>query len=407
MNETPPLETWQILDLLAHLVEKSLVVYEEDAQGRGRYRLLETVRQYARDRLFECGEAEAVRSRHRDCFLALAEEAEPDLRGPERAGWLTRLETEHENLRAALESYKATASHTEQSLRLAGALEEFWSGQGHWMEGREWAEGALLRENSQEIPAWVRAKAHAMVGALAWEQAEYATAVPHLERNLALRREIGDKPGIADALRRLGSVLREQGELAAAYALFEEGLAISRESGDKTGVAGSLHALGTVALYEGDHAAARPLIEAALALRQELGDPDIAWTFSCLAWLAHDEGDYAAAGAHFVSSLALFRESGDRYGIVLTLHYFAGLAAAQGKERRAVLLLGALDALSGPLGMSLPLVERAHHDRILAAARATLGEEAFAAAWAEGEAMTQEQAVDYALCSGADEEHRR
>jgi hypothetical protein len=152
-----------------------------------------------------------------------------------------------------------------------------------------------------------------------------------------------------------------------------------------------------VAHYQGDPAAARPLYEAALALRQETGDPDTAWTFSCLGSLAYNEGDYAAAGPHFVRSLALFREGGERYGVVLTLQYCAGLAAAQGRERRAVLLLGALHALSEPLGMSLPLIERAHHERIVAAGRAALGEEGFAAAWAEGEAMSLEQAAQYAL----------
>jgi tetratricopeptide (TPR) repeat protein len=317
----------------------------------------------------------------------------------ERAEWLIRLETEYENLRIALESYRTTEGHTEQQLRLAGALREFWSGQGHWTEGREWAEEAL-RQSGAEIPTWVRAKAHAMVGTLAWEQARYATAVPHLEHNLSFRREIGDRPGIADALRRLGSVLREQGEqggFAVARAHFEEALAISREADDRTGVAWSLHALGTVAHYERDNAAARRLYEAAAAMRQELGDPDIAWTLSSLGSLAYREGDYAAARAHFARSLALFRESSDRYGIVLTLKYCGWLAAAQGQARRAIPLLGAMHALSEPLGMSLPLVERTHHDRILGAARAVQGEAAFAAAWAEGTALELEQAVAYAL----------
>ena len=394
----PRLESADLVDLLSHLVDKNLVVCEEDAQGVGRYRFTETVRQYGRDRLLESGEGEAVRSRHRDFFLRLAEEPEPHLRGPQRPGWLTRLETEHENLRGALESYRTAANHTEQQLRMAGALGEFWSGQSHWREGREWVERALLGESSQAVPARVRAKAHATIGTLAWEQAEYAAALPHLEQNLALRREIVDKPGIADALRRLGSVLREQGELAAAQAHFEQGLAISREVGDKEGVGWSLHALGTVAHYQGDFAAARPLYEAALVLRQEVGDPDVAWTFSCLASMAYNEGDYAAAGAHFGRSLELFREAGDRYGIVLTLEYCSLLAGAQrGQERRAALLSGAAQRLFETLGASLPLVDRADHDRKMEAARTGLGKESFAAAWSEGKAMSLEQAIEYAL----------
>jgi tetratricopeptide (TPR) repeat protein len=259
------IDDWQVLDLLSTLVDKSLVVYEPDESGQGRYRLLETVRQYARERLMESVEVEAVRGRHRDHFLALAEEAKPKLRGPEQAQWLERLESEHDNLRAVLEwcledeeegAGRNAVSSAEAGLRLSGALSVFWQTRGHVSEGRERSAAALSRRGTQ---GRTKARADALSGAgnLAHMQGDYASARSLFEEGLALQRELGDKSGIAMSYMNLGIVANDQGDYAAARSLYEESLALHRELGDKHGMAASLVNLGIVARQQGDTASAR------------------------------------------------------------------------------------------------------------------------------------------------------
>src|SRR5262245_40657919 len=202
-----PIEAWEVLDRLTALVEKSLVGYEEQA-GEARYRLLETVQQYARDRLLEGGEAAAVRGRHRDWFLALAEEAWPDL-------WThvssqDRLEREHDNLRAAL-AWSAGQGEGEAGLRLGGALWPFWWMRGYLGEGREHLAGLLALPRA-EAHAAARAKALQGAGILARYQGEYGAARVLLAESLAICRELGGKLGIASSLSSLGSMANDQGE---------------------------------------------------------------------------------------------------------------------------------------------------------------------------------------------------
>ncbi len=206
-----PVEDWEVLDLLTALVDKSLVVAEPLGDGT-RYRLLETVRQYGGDRLGESGEAEAVRGRSASCFLALAEEAEPQLQGPEQGSWLVRLEAEHDNLRSSLAWEEQSAAGAEAGLRLAGSLWRFWFVRGHLSEGRQWLGRALARTkpgaagpdgaSGGEATA-TRGKALNGAGNLAWSQSDYAGARALYEEGLTVRRQLRDQGGISYSLTRV------------------------------------------------------------------------------------------------------------------------------------------------------------------------------------------------------------
>jgi tetratricopeptide (TPR) repeat protein len=435
----PALEPGQVLDLLTRLVDKNLVVYEEDEHGQGRYRLLETVRQYARDRLRESGTREAGRTRHRDHFLALAEEAKPKLTGPEQALWLDRLESEHENLRAALEWCQEDEKQgAEGELRLSAALPWFWWTRGYLSEGREWLAAALSRPGTAQERTKARADALTGAAVLAWMQGDNAAARSLHEESLAIRKELGDKQGMAAAINNLGTVAVEQGDYASARAFFEESLALNRELGNRAREALNLNNLGSVAMEQGDYASARAFFEEALALNREVGkrafeadsldnlaavayqqgDPDLAralleesltihqelghkggmasWLVN-LGSLAWQKGDCATSWSCLAECLRLCLALGDKRSTASVLEGCAGLAQAQQQPQRAVRLYGASDALGAALGVPLPPNERAEVDRLLAALRATLGEAAFDSAWSAGRALTWEQAIHYAL----------
>ena len=322
-------EDWDVLDLLTSLCDKSLVVVEQnDVQSR--YRLLETVRQYARERLLESGGGETARHRHRDYYLALAEEAEPKLTGAEQAVWLRRLEEEHDNLRSALEWSRA-GEDPEAGLRLCGALQSFWATRGHLSEGREWCARMLGKEGAQRRTS-ERAKALNASGTLAWFQADYPAAREMHEESLAIMRELADRGGIARSLNNLGLVAWDQGDYPCALAMHEESLAIKRELGDQGQIARSLNNLGLLAYEQGDYCAAGALHEESLAIVRELGDRSgIATSLNNLANVAFARGDYPVATALHQESLAIVRELGDRSGIANALNNL-GLVANEQRD---------------------------------------------------------------------------
>jgi len=436
MSPSPPLESWQILDLLTHLVEKSLVVYEETGDGQGRYRLLETARQYARDRLMEADEAEAFRQRHFDHFLALDEETGPRLRALGQEVWYTRWEQEHDNFRAALEWGNDGAA----GLRLAGSLSWFWYVRGYYAEGRERLASALARAGATADPA-ARAKALNGAGNIACSQGDLAHARAYFEESLALKRDSGDMAGVAKALSNLGMVLGEQGDYAQAAAFYEEGLTLHRVRGDAVGIATTLvnrgilarkqgdfdlaHAsyqesldlyrglgdrrgvgialvnLGNVALVRGDLPRARALFEETLVLRREMGDRrGTAISLGSLGLLARKEGDLSAARAYLTECLVLFRDLGEQPPVAETLAVLGSLDVAQGHAEKAACLFAAAERLREVIGAPLPPEDRDEYDQDVAKALAALGEPAFSAHWSAGRAMPPEQAVAYALADG-------
>jgi non-specific serine/threonine protein kinase len=389
------IEQRDVLDLLTSLADKSLVVPEQgDAQTR--YRLLETVRQYARDRLEDSGGSAAARVRHRDYYLALAEEADPKLRGAEQAEWLQRLEEEHENLRAGL-AWSVAEAGTGGGQRLCGALRRFWWTRGHLSEGRQWCTRVLGRTGAERTRE--RANVLNAAGVLAFYQGDYPAARALEEESLAIRRELGDRSGIAGSLGNLGNVASGQGDYPAARTLYEESLAIRRELGDPSGIANSLGNLGNVALYQGDYPAARALDEESLAIRRELGDRfGIAVSLSNLGQVAYEQGDYPAARALDEESLAIRRELGDRIGIFYVLEGLAAVVASLRDSLRAARIWGAAERLRAEIGTPRPQNEMPGYDRYVAAARIASGDDAaFDSAWQEGRCLTLDQAIDLAL----------
>jgi non-specific serine/threonine protein kinase len=391
-------EDWEVLDLLGGLVNKSLVLLDE-TEAESRYRLLETVRQYGRERLAGSGEA-AVRARHLSYCVALAEEAAPHLRGPAQGEWLARLEAEHDNLRAAL-GWARERGLVEEGLRLAGALWRFWYTRGHFSEGRGWLAGLLavgsgsplVRALALHGAGVVRALALHGAGVLAQSQGELELAAALHEEALALRRAVGDQQGIAISLNGLGNVANHQGEYGRAAALYEESLALYRALEDRWGIATALNNLGDIAMQQEDDARAAVYFEESLALKRALEDRwGIALALQNLGHLVTRQGDHARGVAYLRESLRISHAFGLRHLEVATLDALAQALVAGGQADLGARLGGAAEALREALGMALPVELRDGHERLLARR-----EEAFAAAWAVGRALPLDEAVALAL----------
>jgi predicted ATPase/DNA-binding SARP family transcriptional activator len=317
-----------VFELLTSLVDKSLVVYEE-WEGKARYRLLETVRQYAAERLVESGESDLVRSRHRDYFLALAETAEPKLRGAEQVEWLQRLEEEHENLRTAL-AWSLSAMGPEVGLRFCGALSQFWWTWGYFSEGRRWCALALAAADGQQRTL-ERAKVLSSAGSAAYNQGDYITARTHHEESLAICKESGHQNDIASSLNSLGNVALAQGNYAIAHTLYEECLTSFREIGERHSIAIVLNNLGLLAKALGDYASAHTYHQECLVIFREIEERNCtASALNNLGLLAIVQCDPVFAWHYFEESLAISREIGDRNRIAASLSGLGACAEGQG-----------------------------------------------------------------------------
>jgi predicted ATPase/class 3 adenylate cyclase/DNA-binding CsgD family transcriptional regulator len=428
-------EASDILDLLTSLVDKSLVTVETQ-DGEARYRLLETVRQYGRDRLLAAGDAIEVRQRHRGWYLRLAEQADFMLRGPEQALWARRLEAEHDNLRAALEWSTQGESNPEPGLQLAWSLMWFWNTCGYVIEGRQWLEKMVPRASGASPSLQARVLCGA--GALSEKLGEYEHARARLAGSLDLFRRLDDAGGAAFALHFLGHVASAQNDLALATRMFEESLALSRGAGDTWGCAltldcwgsaasrqgdydlasslfaesaalfrdqgsrwevyGPVSGLGVVAAARGDDVRAKALLEEGLAMARETGRKAAILTATLrLGRIAFAQGDRERAAALFKESLVLRKERGDKDGIAACLDALAGVAVTQERPERAARLFGAADVLRETIHTVVPPAQRAEYDRHMSTLRAHLDETALGAAWAAGRAMTLEQAIEDAL----------
>ena len=386
-------EASSILDLLASLADKSLV-FVEMQRGEARYRFLETVRQYAQDRLLEASEGAEIRTRHREWCLRLAQRADPELRGPNQSVWLDRLETEHDNMRAALEWGKADAAGAPAYVLLAGALFWFWYLRGHWVEGRKWLEAALVR--SEDVEPAARIRAFEGTAMLARDQGDHAHGDALAAKGLALSREVGDQHGVAWFLLTLGISANAQSDRTRATTLTEESLALCEEVGDSWMSVIVLHTLGHIALKQAEYGRASAFFEKSLSLSREVGDKYlIAMELRNLGYVALTQGEYPWAATLQKESLTLCKDVGPRWLTEVCLRDLALVACAAGNYKQAARLFGAAEASREFLERSMG--ERVLHDRGVASAKAQLGDSTFAECWAEGRAMTLGQALESAL----------
>ncbi len=424
-------ERTQVLDGVTSLLDKHLLRKAEQGDDAPRLLLHETIREYGLEALVANQELEVARSAHAEYYLGLAEEAEAHLEGAEQMVWLERLEREHANLRAALD-WSLEQHAGEMALRLSGALFRFWEARRYLSEGRTFLERALA--SSQDVAAGVRAKAlftagflaidqgdhergavlgreavalqrklgdarHLtrslyLLGVIAWVIGDFAMARSYAEEGLVVARAVGEKATLAYLLDLLGQIALDQGEDDRARTLLEEGLALHRETGNTRGSLNALFFLIRVLFVQGEVVRARALAEEQLALSKAMAFwPGIAGALSFLGRLALQEGNVATAGGLFEEGLALLREVNDSWSIAVCLQSIGVTVAAQGWLAEAARLWGAAEGLCAQLRVPQPPTERASVARAATTARAELGEEAFTLAWAEGRAMTPEQAV--------------
>ena len=398
-----------VLDLHSRLVDKSLVVAEAEDTTAMRYRMLEPVRQYARERLEEGGEAERVRERHARYYLALAEEAEDREPGfalkPSRtAAWLGRMETEHANLRAALSwvSDREETGEREEGLglRLAAALFLFWYTHDYQIEGRRYLEEA---RSGRSDPSTARLRARALVtaGWLAISRADFGEAKALMEEGLTLCRELGDGEGIASALTELGwvAVLGQRDDIPIG-AIFEELMQLKPHLENRNTRAHLLLLEGALVASRGDLERAATAHEECLRLFREMGDA--LGTIYCLSHFGILEllrADYERAASLLREALQLGRVVDPKPQIQVCLYALGCAESAQGRPVRAARLWGTVEGMEEAYGLHVTPVTRAitGYEVLLGGAREALGEEAFAATWAEGQAMPLERAIEYAL----------
>jgi predicted ATPase/DNA-binding CsgD family transcriptional regulator len=467
-SASPALATpWE--DLAATLVDHSLLRRDDDpatppSRHEPQLRMLETVREYALEQLAEQGEEPAMRRRHADYYLQLAGAAEAKLAGPDQGAWLERLESEHDNLRAAL-YWTIEAGEMELAGRLCAALGRFWLIRGHQSEGRRWLARVLGPSpgrssarpqdapiqlspattesvNLHALPTSVRARVLTSAAALALSQGAFEEAGALQAEGLRLWQQLEDQHGIADALNTLGRLALRRSDHATARALFDECLTLRREIGDHVGVATTLNSLGLSAMQCGEHAraqslfeesvslaracgdhfstalalnnlgilhgsrqdlaAARALFEEALTLRRAIGDREwIASSLHNLAATAMNQGDYTTARGLYLESLTLAADLGRLLGVAYHLEGLATITAAEGQADRALRIFGAAEALRVSLGAPLPSSDAAEQERTIAGIRDELSEAAAQSAWTAGQAMSVSRAIAYATAGTA------
>ena len=382
-----------ILDALSRLVDKSLLLVEQ--QDQPRYRFLEPIRQYARDKLSETQESNLIQDRHLNYYLRVAEEAEPHLFGVWQQAWKNRLELDHDNLRIAL-AWSLESNQIEAGLKMAGALAWFWHSKGHLSEGNLWLEKLLasgIGDQGKE-----RAKALRASSILSTGTGDYIRAKAFAESSVKLYREVGDNRGAGLVLADLGASLHWDGKEEESIESLEESLRLLRATGDRWGIAYALLWLGDTWFRMGDIERAATTWEESLGITEELGDHYlVAWSLGGLADVTRLRGDYKRAAGMFKKSLSLYQRSGNKVGPPFSLEALGLVAVALGDAKRAARLWGAAAAWREAINEPLPPSYQRDYAPAITQARAQLGEEGYTAAWAEGHAMSPEQAIALAF----------
>jgi predicted ATPase len=386
-----------VIYLLEGLVEQSLVTAGPDADGGGvRYGMLEPVRQYALEKLEEVG-AHETRRRHARYYLELAERAGPELRGAEQAIWLGRLETELDNLRAAL-SWSVENGEAEGVARAAWTSWTYWWLSGHISEGRRWAEEALAGE--PDMPASSRATLLFVAATLGQALSDFEGVQAMNDESMEIFRALGDEVGFYYAMGTAGLIAVGRGRHEEGLSMMEESGERRLEMGDKWPASAMFGFSATVALGTGDRDRARRLAERSLSLGREIGAREaVSVALPTLAAIARTDGDHDRARELFGEGLLFSAEVGDGTNVAFYLEGLAGLAASEGQPERAARLWGAAEAILEKIEViAYPhAADRSSNDRQLASARASVDRGTWDEAWSEGRAMTTEEAVAYAL----------
>ena len=429
-----------LLDAMASLVDKSLAQQVDQAQGESRFAMLETIREYALEKLEASGEKPLTKRAHAAYCLVLAEEDAKEQSGAEGSGWLERFQLEHDNLCAGLEWLTETGDAA-WGLRLGTAMFRFWEHREYLAEGRNKL-GRVLDLAGAAAPTKARMRALFAAGVLAGEQGDYTAADALINQSQDIAHQLGDKTGVAVSLNALAVFARDRGDVASAQVLFEASLSLWRESGDqkavaralsnlanvlklqldyersrsvyaeclaifqglgdRTGIAWSMNYQGDVARDQGDSTAARTLYEQSLAMFRELGDRwGIAGTLADLGTLAREEGNYAVARSLYGESIKLFQELDHKRGIARLLECFACSAAVQLEAERSLRLAGAANALRQNIGAPLTPAEQAKLESALEPARQALTNSAGVTAWLEGWSFPVEKAIEEVLAPEA------
>jgi predicted ATPase/DNA-binding winged helix-turn-helix (wHTH) protein len=384
------LEPADVLDLLTHLVDKSLVEFDRKA---GRYRLLDTVRQYALELLVASGEVDAARTRHLVHFVALAEKARTEITGPAQALWLARLDLERENLLTAHAWCGEIAEGAELGLRLAYAVKAYWVNRGLMELGFRLTLDALSRSRVTDRST-ARCGALFIAGQLACFMGRYADARLYLEESLAIARELGDPLRIAQPLQPLGAACLGQGDLATARRHLEEALSNARISGRKREVAAALNMLAQLYRVEGQLDTAELLFESVIATARELGDIEsIAIVLLNRAMIAISRHGAEAAGQMLLETIAMNEEIGSKAVAQSVLEASCGLAVLRQEWPQAAHFYGAAESLSAQTGIHRDPADNAFLEPRVASARQAMGAAAFAAAESEGRALAYDDAM--------------
>ena len=424
-----------LFDGLSSLVDKNLIQRMDGPEAESRFTMLETIREYALERLAASGEESATRRAHAAYCLVLAEEGNPELSPPERSAWLKRCDLELDNYRAALDCLLQT-HEVDWTLRLAMALFRFWDMREHLAEGRTRLETILQLTKAGHQKE--RAKICIFLGALSTAQGDFSAADSFLQQSLTLYEALGDRRGIAASLNALGVNARDRGDYEWARKNFEKSLVHWRALSDSQSAARCLHNLANTLKVQGEYAQAHLLLEEAIVDFDARGDHSgAAWSINQQGDIARDQGDLTAAREFYERALKAFRQSGDRWGsarsladlgsiyclqrefeaaesayrgavqvftelghqrgIARALEGTACLAAARGQAKRALTLAAAAAHLRRLIGAPLPQAEQLKVDQNLSSAWKSLSQEDGEAAWAQGFAMSIETAVKYSL----------
>jgi predicted ATPase/transcriptional regulator with XRE-family HTH domain len=385
------------LDVLAGLtglVEQNMLRYAEGPGGEPRFRMLETIREYALEQLETSGEAQATRQRHAACYVRLAERVAHTSRGaifgnPQD---VAELEAEYANMRAAL-TWLTQERNAKVALRLAAALGGFWNLRGHLDEGRLWLEQTLANDDGTQPR--VRAAALIWLGTFVGQRGQPARGFALLEEAEALARAAGDMPGVASAMIcRAFAELHGRRDPVSAAALGEEGLALYEAAEIPWGVAASRLLIALAAQHRGDTIRAEALYEQLLTdFRLHGGDEYVAaQTLHSLGVMAQARGEDVRASSLFAEALGRFRALGDLGSVAWCLEAVAATSGGDHPEQ-AARLFAAADTLRAAINVPLPTPERPEYDRAVAFVRSAMGEPAFDSAWSDGTVLQMEDAI--------------